>query len=136
MYKSIGGKVWSPCTLFDGYTPLTETRAVIDPNTASIIFVATRGSGITMSKDGCQSWVSLNALEGRFVNSLFIDPNNSGTLYAGTDLGALVSFDLGTTWGEINDGLPEATTVYSIAVDKDSNVYATTPYGIYQLEKQ
>ena len=136
MYKSIGGKVWSPCTLFDGYTPLTETRAVIDPNTASTIFVATRGSGITMSKDGCQSWNSFDDQDGWFVNSLFIDPNNSGTLYAGTDLGVYVSYDLGETWGAINEGLPGASPVYSIVVDKDSNVYAATPYGIYQLEKQ
>ena len=36
----------------------------------------------------------------------------------------------------VNDGLLGATVVYSIAVDKDSNVYATTPNGIFQLERK
>ena len=34
------------------------------------------------------------------------------------------------------DGLLGATVVYSIAVDKDSNVYAATPYGVFKLESR
>jgi photosystem II stability/assembly factor-like uncharacterized protein len=45
-----------------------------------------------------------------------------------------ISFDGGKTWGQVNDGLLGATVVYSITVDKDSNVYAATPYGIFKLE--
>jgi photosystem II stability/assembly factor-like uncharacterized protein len=69
-----------------------------------------------------------------FVNTIAIDPNNPDTVYAGTDSGAYISFDGGLTWNEINDGLLGATVVYSIVVDKDSNVYAATPYGIFILE--
>ena len=39
----------------------------------------------------------------------------------------------GNHWGEINDGLLGATVVYSIAVDENSTVYATTPSGIFKL---
>jgi hypothetical protein len=68
------------------------------------------------------------------MNSFAFDRKNSGTLYAGTDEGAYISFDSGATWNQINDGLLGATVVYSIVVDKDSNVYAATPYGIFKLE--
>ncbi len=71
-----------------------------------------------------------------FVNSLAIDANNPDTIYAGTDGGAYVSFDGTNTWNKINDGLLGAKVVYSIVVDSDSNVYASTPYGIFKLEKE
>jgi photosystem II stability/assembly factor-like uncharacterized protein len=69
-----------------------------------------------------------------FVTAIAIDPNNPDTLYAATDGGAYVSFDSGQTWNQINDGLLGATVVYSIVVDKDGNVYAATPYGIFHYE--
>jgi len=57
-------------------------------------------------------------------------------LYAGTDSGAYISFDGGNTWNQINEGLLGATVVYSIVVDNESNVYAATPYGVFQLESK
>jgi photosystem II stability/assembly factor-like uncharacterized protein len=90
-----------------------------------------------VSTDNCQSWQASNeGLNNLFINSLAIDPNNPGVVYAGTDGGVYVSFDSGQTWGEINDGLLGATVVYSIAVDPESNVYTATPYGIFSLENQ
>jgi photosystem II stability/assembly factor-like uncharacterized protein len=73
-------------------------------------------------------------LNNLFINSLAIDPNNPGVVYAGTDSGVYVSFDSGQTWGQVNEGLLGATVVYSIAVDEDGKVYAATPYGIFRLE--
>ena len=90
-----------------------------------------------ISTDSCGSWQpSNNGLSNLFVNTLAIDPNNSNTIYAGTDGGAYVSFNGGATWGQVNDGLLGATVVYSIAVDKESNVYAATPYGVFKLEQK
>jgi photosystem II stability/assembly factor-like uncharacterized protein len=66
-------------------------------------------------------------------NSIAFDPNNPDTLYVGTNDGAYISLDSGKTWNQINEGLVNSTVVYSIAVDKDSNVYAATPFGIFQL---
>mgnify|MGYP001769275189 CR=1 FL=1 len=70
------------------------------------------------------------------LNSIAFDPNNTGTIFAGTDAGVYISFDGAQTWGQLYDGLLGATVVYSIAVDKDSNVYAATPYGVFKLDKQ
>jgi|GEM_PF-1058610 len=86
-----------------------------------------RGNFILMSKPRFASPV---------INTLALDPNQPDTVYAGTDGGAYVSYDYGETWGQVNDGLLGATVVYSIVVDKDSNVYAATPYGIFKLERK
>jgi hypothetical protein len=70
------------------------------------------------------------------VNSLAIDSINPDILYAATGFGAYISYNGGQTWGQVNDGLLGATVVYSIVVDKDGNVYTSTPYGIFKLENK
>jgi len=111
------------------------TRLVIDPLDPDHVYIATQGRGVLVSSNGGQDWQeSNNGFGSLFVNTLGIDPNNPGTIYAGTDGGAYISSNGGNTWGVINDGLLGATVVYSIVVDKDSNVYASTPYGIFILE--
>jgi hypothetical protein len=57
-------------------------------------------------------------------------------MYAGTDNGAYISFDGGGSWHPINDGLLGGLVIYSIVVDQESNVYAATPLGIFELEQQ
>jgi photosystem II stability/assembly factor-like uncharacterized protein len=117
-------------------TARSDSRLALDPK-SSRLFLATPGQGVMTSTDECRSWQPSNqGLNNLFVNTLAIDPNNSDIVYAGTDGGAYASFDSGQTWGQINDGLLGATVVYSIAVEKDSNVYAATPYGIFKLESR
>lgn len=141
--SSDGGYTWQAC----GPTPeiaITDTRLAIDHRDSNYLILASQGEGILISMDGCATWRPSNSgLDSLFVNTVAIDPNNSDTVYAGTDGGAYVSFNRGQTWGEIsdgrpwneiNDGLLGALVIYSIAVDKDSNVYAATPYGIFRLE--
>ena len=137
IYRSLdNGISWSLCD-GAGWYSRSDSRFAIDPNNVSRLFLASQGSGVLLSTDDCTSWNASNdGLDNLFVNTLAIDPNNPNTVYAGTDGGAYVSFDGGQTWGEINDGLLGATVVYSIVVDKDSNVYAATPYGIFKLERK
>jgi photosystem II stability/assembly factor-like uncharacterized protein len=112
-------------------TPISISR---DPRDIDHILYVINGE-IFESTDNCfnSKRLSLNI---RSVNSIAFDSNNPKTLYAGTDGGAYVSFDGGQTWGQINNGLLGATVVYSIVVDKDGNVYAATPYGIFKLEEK
>jgi hypothetical protein len=42
------------------------------------------------------------------TNDLLIDPLNSNTLYAGTDIGVFRSTTAGNTWTSFNDGMPPA----------------------------
>ena len=136
-HSSDGGTKWSDCPGSNFEPALTDSSLAIDFQNSTRLFIGTRGGGIFSSTDGCQSWKSSNTgLGNTFINSIAIDPNNPDTLYAGTDGGAYISFNSGGNWAQINDGLLGATVVYSIVVDKDSHVYASTPYGIFQLESK
>ena len=136
-YTKDGGKTWSNCGTGPGTNPWiirSYTRAVIDPRDSNKLMIATRGNGLVLSTDGCQTWrFSNQGLGNLFVNSIVRDSNHPDTIYVGTQGGSYISYDNGQTWGEINDGLLGATVVYSIAVDENSTVYATTPSGIFKL---
>ena len=135
--SSDAGATWENCGDFPfmAWASVSDARAAIDPRDSNRLFVATRGTGIITSDDGCRTWqLSNTGLGSLFVTAIAIDPNNPDTLYAATDGGAYISFDSGQTWNQINDGLLGATVVYSIVVDKDGNVYAATPYGIFHYE--
>ncbi|MFZ5908447.1 MAG: hypothetical protein ACOYYU_00340 [Chloroflexota bacterium] len=134
-YSKDSGGTWQACGQ-DVTASRSDTRLALELQ-GSRLYLATPGQGVLISTDNCGSWQpSNNGLTNLFVNTLAIDPNNPDTVYAGTDGGAYISYDAGVTWGQVNDGLLGATVVYSIAVDKDSNVYAATPYGIFKLEKK
>ena len=106
----------------------------IDPFDGNHVLVVDRGK-LRESHNSCTD-TELLASAPTAMNSIAFDSDNQGVVYAGTDSGAYVSFNGGQTWGEINDGLLGATVVYSIAVDRDSNIYAATPYGIFKLENK
>ena len=130
------GRTWQACgNIAKGWFSHSQSALAVRPLERDSIVMATQGGGVFMSHDGCRSWSPFNnGLANLFVNTVAIDPQNPGTVYAGTDGGAYVSFDGGTSWAEINDGLLGATVVYSIVVDAQGNVYAATPYGIFKLE--
>ena len=132
-YSTDDGRTWQNCGE-DVTASRSDSRLALDLQ-GSRLYLATPGQGVLVSDDNCGSWLpSNNGLSNLFVNTLALDPNNPDIVYAGTDGGAYISFDGGQTWGQVNEGLLGATVVYSIAVDKDSNVYAATPYGIFKLE--
>jgi hypothetical protein len=114
----------------DAYRPMA-----IDPRDGNHVFVIDNKT-LLESHDSCDTTNTFASAPNTSMNSIAFDPNKPGMLYAGTDGGAYVSFDFGKTWNQVNDGLSDTTVVYSITVDKDSNVYAATPYGIFKLESQ
>jgi photosystem II stability/assembly factor-like uncharacterized protein len=135
--KSADGLNWESCGEIQSTISSAVSRLAIDPDDSARVYLATRGDGVQISNDGCKSWQTGNAgLDNLFINSIATNTENSNIVYAGTDSGAYVSNDSGQNWGQVNDGLLGATVVYSIAVDKDSNVYAATPYGIFKLENK
>jgi ligand-binding sensor domain-containing protein len=105
----------------------------VDPFDGNHVFVIDNGI-LLESYDSCDTTSAFAAPPSASINSIAFDLKDSNTLYAGTDEGAYVSFDSGESWSQINDGLLGATVVYSIVVDKEGNVYAATPYGIFKLE--
>jgi photosystem II stability/assembly factor-like uncharacterized protein len=118
----------STLQFIDAFRPMA-----IDPRDGNHVFVIDNGK-LLESRDSCETMSAFGTAPNTSMNSIAFDPKNPDTIYAGTDGGAYISFDSGQTWGQVNDGLLGAVVVYSIAVDKESNVYAATPYGVFKLE--
>jgi photosystem II stability/assembly factor-like uncharacterized protein len=111
------------------------SEMVIHPqNTESPFLTSLNGNLQYLDPHGNSKLTIKPSFASPVINTLALDPNYPDTVYAGTDSGVYISFDFGKTWSEINNGLIGTTVVYSIAVDRDSNVYAATPNGIFQLE--
>jgi photosystem II stability/assembly factor-like uncharacterized protein len=134
-FSTDNGVTWQNCGT-NVTASRSDTRLALDLQ-GSRLYLASSGNGVLVSTDNCQSWQPSNdGLNNLFVNTLAIDPNDPNKIYAGTDGGAYISFNSGKAWGQVNDGLLGAVVVYSIAVDKESNVYAATPYGVFKLEQK
>ncbi len=127
-----GGETWEACASLEA----TVSWLAVNPQDTTRLVAPTLGQGVVHSTDGCRSWSSGTGMENVESWDVVIDPNHPETAYAGTAVGAFVSYDGGETWTEINDGLLGATVVYKIVVDSESNVYAATPYGIFKLESK
>jgi photosystem II stability/assembly factor-like uncharacterized protein len=120
----------STLQIIDAYRPMA-----IDPQDGNHVFVIDNGT-LLESHDSCETTSAFVTAPNTSMNSIAFDLNTPNILYAGTDEGAYVSFDSGQSWNQINDGLLGTTAVYSIVVDKNSNVYAGTPFGIFELESK
>jgi len=90
-------------------------------NDKNMIFAATNGAGVFISKDNGTSWQAAGLI-GQKVLTLFAD---GSTLYAGyatnTNIGVSVSSDNGSSWKSISTGLPKMTMGAIYAEGK--NVY-------------
>jgi uncharacterized repeat protein (TIGR01451 family) len=61
---------------------------------------------IFKTTNGGTTWLNITGnLPDNPVNSLVIDPADANTLYAGTDVGPMVTFNGGTSWAPLGSGL-------------------------------
>ncbi|HVY47689.1 MAG TPA: MYXO-CTERM sorting domain-containing protein [Minicystis sp.] len=109
------GKSWSKISR----APLPSrwvTDVAVDPNDPKTLYVAFSGfdastpdapGHVFKSTDGGASWKASDIGADTPVNSLAAHPVGSGVLYAGTDMGALVSADGGASWKVLGKGLPD-----------------------------
>lgn len=89
------------------------------------------------STDGGNTWetVSTGLPYGPSVRALAIDPNETGTVYAGTAaFGVYRSQNGGATWAVANTGLPSEIQVYALSIDPHAHghVYAGTSSGVFK----
>lgn len=136
-YRSAdGGVTWKELDRTIAWSSPTDYRMVVDPRDPLHILVASMANGVLGSSNGGDTWTRRNrGLETPSISALILDPQDSDIVYAATDNGAYVSFDFGIQWHGINAGLLGNKVVYSITADKDGNVYAAAPSGIYVLRK-
>ncbi len=75
-------------TGFDAATPLTPGH-------------------VFKTMDGGQTWANVSGnLPDAPINTLLLSPTDPNTLYAGTDVGPMVTTDGGATWGPMGSGFP------------------------------
>ncbi len=107
----------------------------IDPHTPENIFIGTNW-GIFLSTDDGGTWSSLNnKLENPSVLNIVFHPDDSGTLYVGTNGdGIFKSTSGGESWLAINEGL-DYLQVLSLAIDSsnpDTLFAGTRGGGVYR----
>ena len=89
------------------------------------------------SQNGGASWSDVNGtfLTNTDVLALAVDPLTPGTLYAGTDSGAVYkSTNGGDTWEAASEGLGDVRYVSALAIDPQHpiNLYAGTSEGVFK----
>jgi photosystem II stability/assembly factor-like uncharacterized protein len=111
-----GGATWASInnglgfSINDGYDYISVLA--VDPHDSSVLYTAphygssTDDSALFVSTDAGADWHAVNALSisdedtgvGIIVAALASDPNNPGTVYAGSSAGIYLSTDFGASW--------------------------------------
>jgi len=139
------GKVFATTT---GANPMTDVtgawtakfiaRVTVDPNVKTTAYVTLDGYGTashiwkTTNLNGvppAPTWTSASSgLPDVPVNAFAIDPADSNSLYAGTDIGVFNSIDGGATWLPYGTGLPRVA-VFDLNFQKSSRKVRIGTHG-------
>jgi hypothetical protein len=109
-----GGTTWTALT--DGLSSLSSGALALDPVNPDIVYYGTGemhqssdsfvGDGLFRSANGGALWtkIATKANLGAYVSRLAVNPSATNILYAGTNLGFMVSIDGGATWTATKTG--------------------------------
>jgi hypothetical protein len=118
-------------------------RAVIDPNNKNVAYVAfsfyaPTGQGIWKitnlgaaagASPAAPAWSAAGTgLPSVPINALVVDPANSNTVYAGTDIGVYFSTDAGSSWVPFGRGLPRVA-VFDMALQNANRFLRVGTHG-------
>jgi photosystem II stability/assembly factor-like uncharacterized protein len=90
---------------------------------------------IFKTKDLGKTWSTIvrGIPDGAYVHAVREDPKRKGLLYAGTELGVLVSFDDGANWQPLQLNLP-VTPIHDLVIKDDDLVVATHGRSFWVLD--
>jgi photosystem II stability/assembly factor-like uncharacterized protein len=146
------GNVWvtrnggSTYTRIDAALPdLWVTRVAVDPRNDAIAYATFSGFRVDQplphvfrTTDFGTTWTDISGdLPDAPVNEIVIDPNQSTTLYVGTDVGVFVTHDTGGTWEPLGTGMPDGSLVSDLALLPGSPptlLASTFGRSIYSME--
>ncbi|MCG8696539.1 MAG: hypothetical protein MI922_00685, partial [Bacteroidales bacterium] len=104
-WSSVKAPSFSMPFLFSGF----ETHPT-DKNTAYALYGAYGQPKILRTTDLGQTWEDISGVGNGFpdvaCHSLFVFPNNTNRIWAGTEIGIFESMDNGATWNILNSDLP------------------------------
>jgi photosystem II stability/assembly factor-like uncharacterized protein len=151
-FRITGDRLWALADNYHGYSDdlgNTFHKCEFEPKDTSKPFISlylqktntiiwgNTDNGIVQSNNDCKSWFPLPSQpETLAISTMASDPNVENVVYVGSNSGAFISLDMGKSWAKINDGLLGANIIYSIVVDSEGKVIASTPYGIFRLEEK
>ncbi len=124
--------------VINGLPDRSVTSIAIDAADPTLAYVAFSGfSGfngdalghVFMTTNGGGQWNDISGnLPNIPVNAIVADPNISGTLYVGTDIGVFATTDSGASWQPLGTGLPNAV-VMALHLRGASRVLTAVTHG-------
>lgn len=144
------GNVWITRDLGNTWIEITGTlptrwvtRVSFDPVEPSRIYATFSGlkwddplSHVFRSENLGESWIDISGnLPDAPVNAFAIDPIDTDVIYVGSDVGAFMSFNRGSDWEPIGQGLP-AVAVYDLEVHHDPHFLLAGTHGrsMYKID--
>ncbi len=115
----------------DNYSALS-----FDVNTPQVVYVASTHSGVLMSRDGGATWSNVSsALQAGPFTSVLYDANQKD-LWVSTADAIYRSSDNGTTWRQMNVGLPASVGINMLALGpivsgSSDLIFAATNHGFF-----
>jgi len=114
------------------------TSFAVDRSNDRIAYVALAGfNGATPGRpghlfkttDAGSTWTDVSGnLPDVPVNSVILDPSFANTLYAGTDVGPMVTYDGGAHWSNLGGGIPPSA-VWQLDLDPSHRTLAAGTHG-------
>ncbi len=113
------------------------TRVAIDPDSANVCYVTLsgykvdlRGAHIYRTTDYGSAWTSLRGnLPDAPINDVVIDPDDTRTLYIGTDVGVMYTTDLGGTWNILGTGFPTSVPCHDLTLHDPTRSLVAWTHG-------
>ncbi|MBM3287348.1 MAG: hypothetical protein FJY88_08375 [Candidatus Eisenbacteria bacterium] len=130
-----GGQSWT--TTSAGLPNRYPTHLSYDRRDSRIVWLTFSGYGnphVYRSSNAGLTWEDRSGnLPDIPVQCVEVDPENSEWIYVGTDLGVFQSMDGGTSWFEMNDGMPPAMVLDLVIKPEERLMRAATfGNGVYE----
>ena len=129
-----GGTNWT--SIDDGLPDRWVTRVAVDPTNAAIAYVTFSGyrydsflPHVFRTTNYGEDWTDISSnLPEVPVNVIVVDPQNTATLYIGTDYGVYYTFNSGSTWSLLGSDLP-FSSVDDLVLHNGTRVIRAATHG-------
>ncbi len=130
-----GGGTWQ--LINTGLPRRWVTRVTIHPDSANVCYVAlsgykvdSTGSHIYRTTNFGASWNSIRGnLPDAPINDILIDPLVMSTLYIATDVGVMLTTDMGTEWRVLGSEFPSSVPCHDLTLHNPSRTLMVWTHG-------